>query len=101
LYTQLDFKAMNIDMVFSGHDHIYERLVKNGEEDVCYIVNGLGGKATNGFDTGRLGPGVTNICCFGSDYGAVKVTVTPERLTMAFYSISAPDVPIDEYVIQL
>ncbi len=100
-YTQLPFDAMNIDLVFSGHDHIYERLVKDGEEDVCYIVNGLGGKATSGFDTGRLEPGVNNVFCYGTDYGAVKVVVTPSRLSMAFYTISSPDVPIDEYEIQL
>jgi predicted phosphodiesterase len=34
------FEKYGVDMVFSGHDHIYERSLHNG---ICYIVAGGGG----------------------------------------------------------
>lgn len=98
-YTQIPFNDMNMDVVFSGHDHIYQRLVKDGEEDVSYIVNGLGGKNVTDCNLDNLGPGVTNLCCYGEDYGAVKVIATYSELKLAFYRVGAPELPIDEYVI--
>ena len=37
---RFDFNSMNIDLVLSGHDHLYERLEIDG---LTYIINGLGG----------------------------------------------------------
>jgi|WetSurMetagenome_2_1015567.scaffolds.fasta_scaffold53065_2 tartrate-resistant acid phosphatase type 5 len=99
--TQLNYSSMGIDIVFSGHDHIYERLNKTGEEDVTYIVNGLGGKAFTNCGVVPLYPGVTSKFCYGSNYGAIKVTATYNKLHLAFYSIGSPTVLLDEFEIQL
>jgi tartrate-resistant acid phosphatase type 5 len=37
---QWDFSSLGIDGVFSGHDHSYERIVR---DNVVYFVNGVGG----------------------------------------------------------
>lgn len=38
---QWDFAAWGADLVLSGHDHIYERVERDG---IVYVVTGLGGK---------------------------------------------------------
>lgn len=37
---QWNFKELGVDLVMSGHDHAYERIVRDG---LTYIVNGIGG----------------------------------------------------------
>lgn len=95
-FIQWDFD--NADVVFAAHDHIYQRIIKkNSTSDPVYIVNGLGGKAL-GNCVNPHDPSEFLEYCFGSDYGAVKGTITAERLELAFYSISSPDIPIDIFV---
>lgn len=38
---QWDYKQMGIDVVMSGHDHDYERIMRN---NMLYFVNGVGGE---------------------------------------------------------
>ena len=47
--VQWPFKAWGADIVLSGHDHHYERILKDG--GFPYFVNGLGGKSLYGFGT--------------------------------------------------
>jgi predicted phosphodiesterase len=43
---QWDFAAQGVDLVLTGHDHIYERIERDG---IIYIVNGLGGAGRTQF----------------------------------------------------
>jgi hypothetical protein len=97
--TQLDYYSTGVDIVFSGHDHIYERTEKMNEEGMYYIVNGLGGKAAGDCNLKPLSPELFNTFCFGNNYGAVKATATVNKLVVAFYSVNAPLQPIDSIVI--
>jgi hypothetical protein len=47
-YMQWPFAAWGADLVLAGHDHTYERLKIGG---LPYIVNGLGGAVSYGFNT--------------------------------------------------
>jgi len=97
-FIQWDFYSMGADIVFSGHDHIYGRLEKKGEDGMYYIVNGIGGRAlsdcVNPHDAGTFSE-----VCYGSDYGAVKATVTSKRMVIEFFAINSPNSPIDRFEI--
>lgn len=61
---QWDYQGMGIDLVLSGHDHVYERIDSGG---VTYIVDGTGGKQR--YDCGDPVPG--SLVCIDSTFGAV------------------------------
>jgi predicted phosphodiesterase len=75
--TQWDYTGL--DIVFSGHTHLYERLYTDG---IYHIVNGLGGQTIYPFGT------TLSISQFryNSLRGAGKMIVTPTRLVWRFYS---------------
>lgn len=77
---QWDFSSMGIDLVLSGHDHIYERIVVGG---VTYIVNGAGGKALYGCGDRVSG----SVLCFDDNFGALFLRSGPEGLLAQFVAV--------------
>lgn len=65
-------------VVLAGHDHTYERIVRDG---VVYFVNGLGGVSTYPF---RAVPVEGSVERFNADFGAMLVTVTEVQATFEF-----------------
>jgi tartrate-resistant acid phosphatase type 5 len=94
-YMQWDFQQWGVDVVISGHDHIYARLEKPGEKGLQYIINGLGGKSKYRCNGEDLDPEVSLLACYNENYGAMKCAVYPDRLIMEFYSTANSDLPID------
>jgi tartrate-resistant acid phosphatase type 5 len=74
---QWPFEEWRADLVLSGHDHNYERLVVDG---LPYFVNGAGGR--NLRDCGITVPG-SQICC-DTDLGAMTITADACRMILAF-----------------
>lgn len=74
--------APGIDLSLAGHDHDFEHLVENGRS---YVVAGTGGE--------ELLPMCQPTCITGSvwhdagHYGAVRLTITPTRLTCDFIAV--------------
>jgi tartrate-resistant acid phosphatase type 5 len=97
--TQWDYCAMGVDIIFTGHDHIYERIEKKEEEYVHYVVNGLGGRSIYECGTHPLSSDLFSTFCFNGDYGAVKATVTKEKLIIEFYTVNSPAQPVDRIAI--
>jgi hypothetical protein len=64
--------------VIAGHDHVYERVEKDG---MLYLVNGLGG---NPHRYDLHDPVDGSEVRFNTDFGAMRVIATPERLELAF-----------------
>jgi len=75
------FKAWGADLVLTGHDHFYERMVIN---DFAYIINGLGGKSLNSF--GPKIPG--SLVRYNADYGAVLAQASETHLNFKFINSS-------------
>jgi tartrate-resistant acid phosphatase type 5 len=77
-YMQWPFKQWGATAVLSGHDHDYERVVR---DDFPYFVNGAGGKSLYHFFP---------LPVFGSrkryndDYGAMQVDANPDQITFRF-----------------
>ena len=69
------FKDWGADAVFSGHDHVYERLMI---QDMAYFVNGLGGGVCYAFNDPEPG----SVVRYRNNYGAMLVSAVrdPDRL---------------------
>lgn len=79
-YMRWPFAEWGADVVFSGHSHTYERIERNG---IVYFVNGLGGAPRYRFDGAVKGSKER----YRADWGAQKVTATPDRLRFEFYNV--------------
>jgi len=89
-WMQWPFQAWGATAALAGHDHIYERIIKNG---FPYFVNGLGGKNLYGFGTLVSGSQVR----YSSDFGAMLVDASNSSITFKF--ITRKGAVIDSYTI--
>jgi tartrate-resistant acid phosphatase type 5 len=79
---QWPFQAWGATIVIAGHDHIYERIEKNG---FPYLVVGTGGASLYGF---RDPPDPESLVRYNADYGALLIEAVPTAITFRFYSIA-------------
>lgn len=79
-YTQWPYKEWGADLVFAGHDHTYERLQIDG---LTFIVSGLGGASTYGFNTTIEGSRAQ----YNAGYGAGLVEADATRFRFRFFSV--------------
>lgn len=70
----LPFKELGIDLVLSGHCHVYERFMVDG---LPYIINGLGGAGLYKVDDAQS-------CVAFTEYGAMEVCATCASLSVNF-----------------
>jgi hypothetical protein len=87
---QLDYALWGADLVLSGHDHIYERLERDG---ITYVVSGLGGKSIRGIRNIESG----SVVRYNDDYGISYFTATETQIVGSFVSIDG--VVQDSFVI--
>ena len=80
LWMQWPFQAWGADAVLSGHDHDYERIVRDG---FPYFVNGLGGGAPYSFLLPMRGSEVRHTVV----HGAMRVTATRDSITYEFFTV--------------
>lgn len=99
-YLQWNFYEMGADIIFSGHEHIYNRIEKVNEEQTYYIVNGLGGHAITSCGVNELPEEYLKSFCYAGDYGAVKVNANADIMILTFHSVSAPETAVDSIVIE-
>jgi len=97
---QWDYFGNDVDIVLSGHDHIYSRIEKKEEEGLYYIVNGCGGKSLYDSNSKPLSEALFDTFSFDDDYGAIKVTATDIALIVEFYTVGQPEEPIDRFIIE-
>lgn len=74
------FQDWGVDVVLSGHDHIYERVHTNG---LVYIINGLGGDSRDKL-LRRPVPG--SVLRFSSEFGALRLDATENYLLLRFFT---------------
>lgn len=76
---QWPFKEWGASVVLAGHDHAYERIIRDG---FPYFVNGLGGASKYSFGSPIAG----SVVRYNADYGAQLVEATATTLTFKFYT---------------
>lgn len=77
---QWPFQRWGATAVLAGHDHLYERIVKNG---FPYFVNGVGGRSLYNFKGTPLNGSQAR---YSSDYGAMLVAASETSITFEFYN---------------
>lgn len=89
-YMRWPFKEWGADVVLTGHDHTYERLLVN---DLPYFVNGIGGGEIYNFQ--NVLP--ESQARFNQDFGAMRVDAS--GIYMRFRMFTRAGILVDEYVI--
>lgn len=82
---QWPYEDWGADVVFAGHDHTYERILKDDNGDgilMPYFVNGLGGSSRYSFGSPISGSQVR----FRDDYGAMLIEANDDSITFQFYT---------------
>jgi tartrate-resistant acid phosphatase type 5 len=88
---QWPYKEWGATTVLAGHDHTYERILRDG---FPYFVNGLGGNHRYSFTKVVAGSQVR----YRDDYGAMLVEASCHDITFQFYTRSGQ--LIDEFTIE-
>jgi tartrate-resistant acid phosphatase type 5 len=80
-WMQWPFKEWGADLVLAGHDHVYERLEVDG---LTYITIGVSGHEAR-YEFMNVLP--ESQFRFRDNWGAVRVTVSPEHMLVEFITI--------------
>ncbi len=88
---QWPFASWGADLVLSGHDHLYERIVAEG---TTYVVDGSGGKDLYGFGDAVAGSRVR----FNEDFGALFLMASDRALVGEFWSVAG--VRVDRFALR-
>jgi cytolysin (calcineurin-like family phosphatase)/predicted phosphodiesterase len=84
------FPQYGVDVVLSGHDHNYERIVKDG---VQYIVNGAGGASIRKFGKKIVPESVVRFTDkYGAMLGEVEQTATHAKLRLSFHTTTGTEI---------
>lgn len=90
-WMQWPFQEWGATTTLAGHDHTYERIIK---DKIVHFVNGLGGKSIYGFSVPIEGSQVR----YNGDYGAMRVKANADSITFQFINIQGSI--IDTYTIK-
>jgi hypothetical protein len=71
---QWPFATWGADLVLSGHDHVYERIQRDG---ITYVINGLGGAGSYKFGTPTTG----SVVRYNATYGAMTISADDASLS--------------------
>jgi hypothetical protein len=96
---QWPFEDWGADAILSGHDHDYERLLKDDNHDgkiVPYFVDGAGGAGLYSFSN-NVDP--DSAFRYNADHGALLMTATDTELHFEFWSTVNGGTLIDSYSI--
>jgi Ca2+-binding RTX toxin-like protein len=95
---QWPFEAWGATAVFNGHDHDYERVLRDDNGDgtlMPYIISGLGGHSLDNFMSTVAGSQVR----YNADFGALLVQASDSTITFEFWSTTNGGKLIDSYTI--
>ncbi|MEE9166606.1 MAG: metallophosphoesterase [Candidatus Neomarinimicrobiota bacterium] len=84
------YRKWGVDAVFSGHDHVYERIK---QDNVLYLVNGLGGDSRYAFPDSIEGSEFR----YSHDFGAMLVEVSPKSAVFRFINRNGEVIDAHEY----
>lgn len=74
------FTEWGASAIYTGHNHLYERILTNG---LNYVTVGLGGDRIDGFATPLAG----SLSRYNTTYGAVRLIVTETNFVSQFINI--------------
>ena len=92
-WMQWPFKKWGANAILSGHEHNYERIIRDG---LPYFVDGLGGN-TEIYDTFRR-PVAGSKIRYAGDFGAMRIDATDTSISFRFVARSGK--VIDRYTMK-
>ncbi len=98
---QWPFEEWGATAVLNGHEHSYERIVRDDNSDgteLPYLVSGLGGHSFRNFGNP---PVEGSEARFTGDFGTVLVQASDSTMTFEFVSIEGGGTVVDRYTIEL
>lgn len=90
-WMQWPFEEWGADAVLSGDEHFYERIVRG---QLVYFVNGVGGDYRYNFVTPPVSGSEFR---YNVNWGAQRVTATPDKLRFEFFSVENGGKLVDSY----
>lgn len=97
---QWPFSDMGIDVVMSGHDHIYSRINDKQNPYPVYLIAGNSGTPNlYGCGSNPLDGSKFDVVCDDKSWGAVKVKVTAHKAVFEYYTVAQPIFPTDVFII--
>ncbi len=93
------FEAWGVTAVLVGHDHTYERILKDDNTDgtdLPYFVTGAGGQSLHSFNST---PEPGSVVRYNADHGTMIVTASETAITFEFWSIAGGGTLVDTYTI--
>jgi len=81
------FAAWGADAVFTGHEHLFERISQDG---ILYFVNGAGGAGLYNFE--HIGEVQGSQKRYNSNFGAQLVSLTKAEAKYEFFSINGEQI---------
>lgn len=98
---QWPFEQWGATAVLSGHDHAYERILRddNGDgADLPYLVSGLGGRSVREFSDTIVDGSTAR---YNGDVGTLLVQASDTSITFEFVSVENGGTIVDAYTIDL
>ncbi len=92
------YEAWGATAVLAGHDHVYERILRDDDSDgasMPYFTTGAGGMSLYGFGTPVTGSQVR----YNANYGSMRVQASSASITFEFWSVAGGGTLIDSYTI--
>jgi Bacterial Ig domain/Calcineurin-like phosphoesterase/RTX calcium-binding nonapeptide repeat (4 copies)/Right handed beta helix region len=98
---QWPFEQWGATAVLSGHDHTYERILRDADGDnaiLPYFVTGLGGNSR--YDFGSIVAG--SVARYNDNWGTMLIQASDESITLEFVSVTGGGMGtvIDSYTIE-
>jgi hypothetical protein len=96
---QWPYDEWGVTAVLAGHDHLYERIVRDDytgdDDDILYFTTGAGGRSLYPIGTRTAGSEVR----YNSNYGSMIVEASSTSITFEFWSVEGGGTLIDTYTI--
>jgi len=92
-WMQWPFSAWGASAVLGGHEHTYERIIRNG---IPHFINGLGGAGVHKFGAPVAGSEYR----FNSDSGAMRLDADDVQNTLSFSFYTRAGTLIDTYTLR-
>lgn len=97
---QWPYSDWKIDAVFSGHEHVYEKVIDKMNSTPIYLVCGNSGREhlydcdSNPLDTSRF-----DVRCDNTHFGAIRVKVNSTQAIFEYFTTSDLVHPADIYIL--
>lgn len=95
---QWDYLSHGVDVVLTGHDHIYARIQKKNETGMYYLITGAGGRSLYTANNAQLDANIFNVFSYVQNYGAVRGKANSMELSLEYFSIADDSTVIDRII---